>query len=110
VTVTLFELEKLGVSPCFDVVCINMTYIALFSMNMLKNVKILIDKVWYFLYNADMVSSNLMTIEDLAGYLKVTRRTIYDWLKHNKIPALKLVGQWRFKKDKIDAWLDNQSQ
>jgi len=57
-----------------------------------------------------MVSSNLMTIEDLADYLKVTRRTIYDWLKHNKIPALKLVGQWRFKKDKIDAWLEGQSQ
>jgi len=55
-----------------------------------------------------MVSSNLMTIEDLADYLKVTRRTIYDWLKHNKIPALKLVGQWRFKKDKIDDWLEAQ--
>lgn len=57
-----------------------------------------------------MVDSNLMTIEDLADYLKVTRRTIYDWLKHNKIPALKLVGQWRFKKDKIDDWLEHQSQ
>ena len=51
-----------------------------------------------------------MTIDDLADYLKVTRRTIYDWLKHNKIPALKLVGQWRFKKDKIDSWLESQSQ
>lgn len=51
-----------------------------------------------------------MTIEDLADYLKVTRRTIYDWVKHNKIPAVKLVGQWRFKKDKIDAWLEVQSQ
>lgn len=48
-----------------------------------------------------------MTIDDLAFYLKVTRRTIYDWLKHNKIPAVKLVGQWRFKKDRIDAWLEN---
>jgi excisionase family DNA binding protein len=57
-----------------------------------------------------MINGGLMTIEDLAGYLKVTRRTIYDWLKHNKIPAVKLVGQWRFKKDKIDAWLDNKSQ
>ena len=57
-----------------------------------------------------MVSSNLMTIEDLADYLKVTRRTIYDWLKHNKIPALKLVGQWRFKKDKIDDWLESQTR
>jgi len=56
-----------------------------------------------------MVSSNLMTIEDLADYLKVSRRTIYEWLKSNKIPAVKLIGQWRFKRDKIDAWIENQS-
>ncbi len=55
------------------------------------------------------MNGGLMTIEDLAGYLKVTRRTIYDWLKQNKIPAIKLVGQWRFKKDKIDTWLENKS-
>jgi len=77
---------------------------------MSKNVKIFLDRFYFFVYNAPMINSGLMTIEDLADYLKVTRRTIYDWLKHNKIPALKLVGQWRFKKDKIDAWLDNQSQ
>lgn len=53
--------------------------------------------------------SELMTIDDLAEYLKVTRRTIYEWVKHNKIPAVKLVGQWRFKKDKIDAWIDNST-
>ena len=57
-----------------------------------------------------ILNSGLMTIDDLANYLKVTRRTIYEWLKHNKIPAVKIVGQWRFKKDKIDAWLDHQSQ
>ena len=57
-----------------------------------------------------MIASELMTIGDLAIYLKVSRRTIYEWLKTNKIPALKLVGQWRFKKEKIDAWLENKSQ
>jgi len=51
----------------------------------------------------------LMTIEDLADYLKVSRRTIYEWLKHNKIPAVKLVGQWRFQKDKIDSWVQQQA-
>lgn len=56
-----------------------------------------------------MGNGGLMTIEDLSQYLKVTRRTIYDWLKHNKIPAVKLVGQWRFKRDKIDAWLDSST-
>lgn len=58
-----------------------------------------------------MVNNNaLMTIEDLANYLRVSRRTIYEWLKSNKIPAFKLIGQWRFKKEKIDAWLENQSK
>ncbi len=77
---------------------------------MSKNVKIFLDKIRFFIYNVFMViNSGLMTIEDLAGYLKVTRRTIYEWLKTNKIPAIKLIGQWRFKKDKIDAWLENKS-
>ncbi len=55
-----------------------------------------------------MINSGLMTIEDLASYLKVTRRTIYDWLKHKKVPAVKVVGQWRFQRNKIDAWLQKQ--
>ncbi len=54
--------------------------------------------------------TTLMTIEDLADYLKVSRRTIYEWLRHNKIPAVKLVGQWRFRKEKIDDWVEHQSQ
>jgi PTS system nitrogen regulatory IIA component len=57
-----------------------------------------------------MVVTELMTIDDLAAYLKVSRRTIYEWLKQSKIPALKLVGQWRFKKDKIDEWMEQHSQ
>jgi len=57
-----------------------------------------------------MINSSLMTITELASYLKVTRRTIYEWLKCKKIPAVKLVGQWRFKKDKIDEWLQEHSE
>ncbi|MFA5114595.1 MAG: helix-turn-helix domain-containing protein [Candidatus Omnitrophota bacterium] len=57
-----------------------------------------------------MINGGLMTIEDLADYLKVTRRTIYEWLKQNKIPAVKLIGQWRFRKDRIDAWIENHSK
>lgn len=52
---------------------------------------------------------SLMTIDELAHYLKVSRRTIYEWLKNNKIPAVKLIGQWRFKKEKIDYWLEKKS-
>ena len=54
-----------------------------------------------------MVYQELMTIEEVAEYLRVKKRTIYDWLKKGKIPAIKTVGQWRFKREKIDAWLDS---
>lgn len=50
----------------------------------------------------------LLTIEEVAKYLRVKRRTIYAWVKKGKIPAIKTVGQWRFKKDRIDAWLDGK--
>ena len=49
----------------------------------------------------------LMTIEEVADYLRVKKRTIYEWLKTGKIPAIKTVGQWRFKKERIDAWLES---
>lgn len=50
----------------------------------------------------------LLTIDEVAKYLRVKRRTIYEWVKKGKIPAIKTVGQWRFKKDRIDAWLDGK--
>ena len=49
----------------------------------------------------------LMTIEEVAKYLRVKRRTVYDWVKKGKIPAIKAIGQWRFKREKIDAWLES---
>jgi len=65
----------------------------------------------YFKYVMEfllMPPSELMTIEEVATYLRVQKRTIYDWVKKGKIPAIKTVGQWRFKREKIDAWLENQ--
>ena len=55
----------------------------------------------------NMVDNALMTLEELAEYLRVKKRTVYDWVKKGKIPAIKAVGQWRFKKETIDAWLES---
>lgn len=49
-----------------------------------------------------------MTIEEVADYLRVKKRTVYEWVKNGKIPAIKAVGQWRFKRIQIDTWLENQ--
>jgi len=57
-----------------------------------------------------MVDRELMTIVEIADYLRVKKRTVYEWLKKGKIPAIKTVGQWRFKKTQIDHWLENQQK
>ena len=57
-----------------------------------------------------MTERELMTIEEIADYLRVKKRTVYEWLKRGKIPAIKAVGQWRFKKAQIDKWLENQQK
>ena len=54
-----------------------------------------------------MALEELMTIDEVASYLRVKKRTVYEWLKKGKIPAIKTVGQWRFKKSKINSWLEN---
>lgn len=57
-----------------------------------------------------MADRELMTIEEIADYLRVKKRTVYEWLKKGKIPAFKTVGQWRFKKIQIDHWLEKQQE
>ncbi|MBF0123567.1 MAG: helix-turn-helix domain-containing protein [Candidatus Omnitrophica bacterium] len=52
---------------------------------------------------------NLMTIDEVAGYLRVKKRTVYDWVKKGKIPAMKAVGLWRFRRELIDQWLDTDA-
>jgi len=50
-----------------------------------------------------------MTIGEVAGYLKVTERTIYRLAAAKKIPAFKVGGSWRFSRADIDAWIKQQS-
>jgi len=48
--------------------------------------------------------SDIMTVEEVATYLKVTDRSIYTLLTKEQIPAFKVGGSWRFRRDEIDAW------
>ncbi|MBI2871225.1 MAG: helix-turn-helix domain-containing protein [Candidatus Omnitrophica bacterium] len=52
--------------------------------------------------------THLMDIREVARYLGVHEMTVYKLLKQSYIPAFKLGGQWRFKKDLLDAWLNER--
>ena len=49
----------------------------------------------------------IMTLEEVAKYLKLKPQTIYNWAQNHKIPAAKLGKEWRFKKAIIDKWFDD---
>lgn len=51
----------------------------------------------------------ILTIKQVAAYLKVTERTIYRLAAAKRIPAFKVGGTWRFSRVDIDNWIRHQS-
>jgi excisionase family DNA binding protein len=52
----------------------------------------------------------ILTVKELAKYLKLTEVTIYKYVKEGNIPAHRLGSRWRFDKDKIDEWLRRKEE
>jgi excisionase family DNA binding protein len=52
--------------------------------------------------------NEILTIEEVATYLRLTPQTIYKWAQERRIPAVKLGKEWRFRRSVIDRWFDAQ--
>jgi len=52
--------------------------------------------------------TQIMTPKEAAKYLGFHLVTIYRLLKKGEVPATKIGGQWRFKKDILDEWLQSR--
>ena len=55
--------------------------------------------------NAD---DKVLTIQELAEYLKLSLSTAYKLAQEGKIPGQKVGKHWRFHRDEIDRWLKNR--
>ncbi|HAK46509.1 MAG TPA: hypothetical protein DCO79_11405 [Spirochaeta sp.] len=51
------------------------------------------------------LSGNLMTLAEIAGYLKVAEKTVLRMIQKDEIPCVKIASQWRFDKGLIDEWI-----
>lgn len=51
----------------------------------------------------------LMTIKEMADYLRLSKVTVYKMTRQGKIPALKIGKQWRYNKSEIDTWVKQKS-
>lgn len=52
--------------------------------------------------------TDILTIEEVAAYLRLKPQTIYKWAQEKRLPAVKLGKEWRFRRSIIDRWLDEQ--
>jgi excisionase family DNA binding protein len=58
--------------------------------------------------NGRLPVNDILTLEEVASYLRLTPQTIYKWAQEKRIPGAKLGKEWRFRKSIIDRWLDDQ--
>jgi excisionase family DNA binding protein len=48
----------------------------------------------------------LWTVKEVAEYLQLDEHTIYRMARRGEIPAYKIAGKWRFKREMIEEWLN----
>ncbi len=51
------------------------------------------------------MNENLITVKEIADYLKVNPATVYRMVRKGGIPAFKVGSEWRFKKESIELWI-----
>ena len=55
------------------------------------------------------MNKKVMTVKEVAKYLNLHIMTVYKLVKEGKIPAFKVGGRWRFKKELLDEWIDRET-
>ena len=59
---------------------------------------------------ASTTKPSLMTIDEVAKYLRMKKVTIYKHAQEGKIPGFKVGSKWRFKKTTIDKWITDKEK
>jgi excisionase family DNA binding protein len=54
--------------------------------------------------------STVMTLEEVAEFLRVHPSTVYRLLKKRKIPAFKMGADWRFNLESIERWIAEREE
>ncbi|NNG43527.1 helix-turn-helix domain-containing protein [Pseudoalteromonas sp. NEC-BIFX-2020_002] len=54
------------------------------------------------------MADEILTIQDVAIYLKLNEKTAYRLVNEGKLPGFKVGGSWRFKESDLNTWIENQ--
>lgn len=51
----------------------------------------------------------ILTLDEVAVFLKAGKRTVYRSAQNGDIPAFKVGGTWRFRRSELERWIDQNS-
>lgn len=57
-----------------------------------------------------MPNDDIMTVKELADYLRIAEKTAYRFASEGKVPGFKIGSAWRFRKGEINRWIAKQEQ
>ncbi|MEW6275505.1 MAG: helix-turn-helix domain-containing protein [Bacillota bacterium] len=52
----------------------------------------------------------IMTLDEVAEYLKIKKKTLYNLVQQGKLPGFKVGGAWRFKREDLDLWIEERKR
>lgn len=56
------------------------------------------------------MNDEIITIREVAEYLKIKEKTAYALVARGEIPGFKVGGSWRFRKGELDRWIKEQER
>ena len=75
---------------------------------------LLISQFSHMLPNSLMVgktmSDEILTLKEVADYLKLAEKTAYRLAAEGKLPGFKVGGSWRFKREDVLQWIEEQKK
>ncbi|CAH1565770.1 helix-turn-helix domain-containing protein [Vibrio owensii] len=54
------------------------------------------------------MSDEILTIQEVATFLKLNEKTTYRLSSEGKLPGFKVGGSWRFKRSDLETWIEKQ--
>jgi excisionase family DNA binding protein len=59
---------------------------------------------------ATEVGNTIMTVKDVAGYLRLSEAKVYRLAKEGCVPSFRLGKSWRFRRDVLEEWTKKEIQ
>jgi excisionase family DNA binding protein len=60
--------------------------------------------------SGESMADEIMTLKEVADYLKLAEKTAYRLAAEGKLPGFKVGGSWRFKREDILNWIEEQKK